>query len=82
MKTISKIEKHIPIPQARGGSSNKGFKTYVYPWRRMQVGDSFLVKNVPQSDICSAAAADAKRNGVKYTVRRIPTQGVRVWRIQ
>lgn len=55
-----------------------------YPFWKMQINDSFLVKCVPSSDtqrkISGAASAYAKRYGVKFTTRQ-DKDGIRVWRV-
>jgi len=72
------IRKNIPIPTVRkaGGRSAK------YPFRDMEVGDSFeeAMSDAEAKQVQRAAAAYARRNGVKFTTRRSDT-GVGVWRI-
>ena len=62
-----KIDKNIPIDsitrQAR------------YPWRTMQVGDSFY----SETPIYGIASATGKRLGKKFTVRK-EGPGFRCWR--
>lgn len=66
------VEKNIPLP--RLGSPK-------YPFRSMEVGDSFLVpRGAPVNRIRKACSDDSTRNGRKYSVRKT-ADGLRVWRI-
>jgi len=71
------IKKDVPIPAVRmpGG---RGVK---YPFRSMEVGDSFHadVSAAEAKKIQYAATAYSRRNGVKFTTRRSDT-GVGIWR--
>jgi hypothetical protein len=66
-----KIEKNIPFP------INK------YPWREMELGDSFAVPlNSPAT---SALSNVNKRYGIKFASRTVVENGARVkriWRIE
>lgn len=53
-----------------------------YPFRKMQIGDSFLLKTneiKPQLRLRQAASQFAKRNGWDFTIRK-QEEGVRIWR--
>lgn len=69
-----KIEKGIPLPSRGGANGNAK-----YPWRTMEVGDSFLVPaKTPRK--FSAHMAQAQRNtGHKFASRTVEG-GCRVWR--
>ena len=71
------IKKDVPIPAVRmpGGRDVK------YPFRSMEIGDSFHaeVSLAEAKKIQYAAAAYSRRNGVKFTTRRSDT-GVGIWR--
>ena len=76
------IQKDIPIPTARRtrGSCR-------YPFRSMEVGDSFFVaydgKKQQQSAMYSAIPDEVRRAGAKFCTRCVEengVQGVRVWR--
>jgi len=70
------IDKNIPIPQAMNKAK--------YPWRKMEVGDSFLfskksdLKNLKHAS--SLAGAASRRMGIKFSCRKT-NEGIRVWRI-
>ena len=72
------IDKKIPIPE----------KQSKYPWREMEVGDSFFVeatdhdKGRLQKDLFNSSGYYARRNNAKakFTTRQMD-DGVRVWRI-
>lgn len=64
-----KIEKAVPIP--RGNAK--------YPFKEMQVGDSFFVPKDRVKNAQIAAYAWAKRNGVVLASRSVDG-GLRIWR--
>lgn len=66
-----KIEKGIPVPDRRGGG-----RPYSYPFRHMEVGDSFL-SEVMLKCITSAQ----KQLGIKCVQRKVEG-GYRVWRVE
>lgn len=70
------IEKGIPIPNTKGRKSK-------YPFDKMEVGDSFKLKDVPKNTVLNAANSWAKRNKkkVKFTIRFIDNV-TRIWRIK
>ncbi|HJW82448.1 MAG TPA: hypothetical protein VJ396_09410 [Acidiferrobacterales bacterium] len=57
--------------------SPKASKRRCFPWRTMEIGDSFLA-NTPH--IRTSAHAMGKYYGKKFSVRKTP-EGLRVWRI-
>ena len=71
------IDKSVPLPANKSGKPGK------YPWREMEVGDSFFIPDMAHSNINVPPAL--KANGFKIATRR-ETQndvaGIRVWRIQ
>jgi len=80
------VEKGIPIPPLKRGGRPRGSKQVNFPWREMEVGDSFLIPGrthlhnaTPRR---SAVAAGKAVKGIEersYTSRLMP-EGVRVWR--
>lgn len=75
-KTTGKIvvEKGIPIPKKRSGQAT-------YPWRTMEIGDSFLVPPHVKTSSCRVMASVAsKRYGGNFTSRKTP-DGHRIWRV-
>ncbi len=72
-----KIEKGIPIPE-RAGKNNK------YPWRAMEVGDSFEIPSEKVASCRFAASYFSKRNGgaYKFTIRQQDNGTHRCWRIE
>ncbi len=69
------IEKGIPRPPSpqRGGQQ-------IYPWRDMEIGDSFFSNRVPFKNIQTACSRMGKVLGWKFQARR-ESDGHRVWRI-
>jgi len=64
-----KIEKSVPMPTER----NK------YPFREMDIGDSFLVE-VDVVKVISAAHAWGKVNNKKFSIKKVDA-GHRCWRV-
>ena len=66
------IEKEVPIPAGSGGRGK-------YPWRKMEVGDSFLV---PRSQMSREGYRPVPTSslGIKVSIRK-EGDGVRVWRV-
>ena len=71
-----KIEKNIPVPSSRG-------RVAIYPFREMEVGDSFAVPGMKQPVLSNLACQAAKRigDGRRYSTRRQPDGSIRVWRV-
>lgn len=69
------IEKGIEMPDRPLGKPPK------YPWREMEVGDSFFVPNMNTADFGGGASTAGKRLGKKFSCRR-EGNGVRVWRVE
>lgn len=68
------IEKGIPISIAHQHHSK-------YPWRKLEVGESFCIPF--NASVQSSAATYAKRLGVAFTTRTVMKNGerwLRVWR--
>lgn len=74
------IEKGIPLPE-----SNKARgRELKYPFRKMLVGDSFVVPvstRLEYQKLSSAASQAGIRSGMKFATRRVDG-GVRVFRIE
>jgi hypothetical protein len=69
----------VPLPW-------NGRRNRRYPWRDMQVGDSFFVPRGEISQMSSLAGVTGKRLGWRFTCRTenygTENEGVRVWRIE
>ncbi len=75
MKSDYKIEPNVAMPKPHNLHRGK------YPWREMQIGDSFLVGHqVKGSTIRSGASIAGRKHGREFAVRRTP-EGLRCWRI-
>lgn len=71
-----KIEKNVPIPKPNGSG-----RPAKYPWKSMEVGDSFFVNGGTKTTTLSNSAAYQRAlTGRKFAVRT-EGEGVRVWRI-
>lgn len=83
MPIVGRVEKGIPLPERRGGTDHPAINpaASVYPWRQMDVGDSFAVKGISITNMCATARGDALRHGTNYAVRKVDGGGLRVWRI-
>ena len=64
-----KVDKNIPMPPPLYLS--------VYPWRDMEVGDSFKFEDEEKQKISDSAYSYGRRNNKKFAIR-----GNRVWRIE
>lgn len=68
------IEKNVPQPP---------FHRTKYPWRSMEIGDSFaLPPSVSQKSFAAQAAATGKKLSRKFSVRVTEQGGLRCWRIE
>lgn len=67
-----KIEKGVPLIPKR-------FESHVYPFREMEIGDSFQLPAEEARRLRGAANVFSKRHKVKFSVRMV-SGGVRVWR--
>ncbi len=77
VKKAIAVDHDVPLPKHFRGPIPK------YPWRKMEVGDSFFVPE-PQSRVCAAAQSYEKTHGTKYRTAKITENGVygvRVWRL-
>ena len=81
------IDKNIPIPSLapKGRKQGMASKTVLYPFRLMEIGDSFLV---PCETFDDARVRNnirlSKQNQkslIKITIRRV-ADGLRVWRTE
>ena len=66
------VEKNVELPVTRVRNS--------YPYKQMEVGDSFFVDNTKMQIVCNANYRANKSLGKKFIARR-EGNGVRVWRI-
>jgi hypothetical protein len=76
-KTAFAIDKHVPLPPKGGRRGSK------YPFRAMEVGDSFFVPagGATQSSLRSMAHGFTKRTSARYAFRNVDGGGFRVWRV-
>ena len=51
-----------------------------YPWRQMEVGDSFFAEEMPLKRASTYAWEAGRRTGRKFACRR-QENGVRIWRV-
>ena len=71
--TAVKIDKDIPFPDGQPLHER-------YPWRELQIGDSF---KYPGGSAYVAASLASKRNpGMVFKARKMPDGSYRVWRIE
>ena len=79
-RTEFQVQKGIEIPE-RGPLS----RSCIYPWNKMEIGDSFFLPNYKISQVSSGACAAGKRYGKMYITRTLienDIKGVRVWRVK
>ena len=70
-----KIEKAIEVPPIKTGRYS------IYPFRKMEVGDSFFSNDISAEKLRAAASYFGLRNERKYMVRKVDG-GARCWRIK
>ena len=75
-----KIEKGIPIPPPYKPKNLNNTRPK-YPFRHMEVGDSFFVPRLEAQRARSAASQQSSRSRRKFTTRK-EGDGLRVWRIE
>jgi hypothetical protein len=68
---VVKVERGITVP-IRG-------RKPIYPWRELNVGDSFEVKK-PINKISKLAMSAARTLGARFTCRTVGKNRTRVWR--
>lgn len=68
------IQKNIPAPPIN--------RVSVYPFREMEVGDSFFVTGVPIAGIHGCARRHRPKRFACRTVCENGVRGVRVWRVE
>ena len=73
MDNVITTDKDVPMPDARARN--------VYPYKTMQVGDSFFVRDGKLQIVCNANYRASKRLSRKFCARR-EADGVRVWRTE
>ena len=79
------IEKNIPLPPR---TYNKAGRNTHYPFPKMGIGDSFILKlsadpkkaKAKRGAISCLMIYHARKRGAKYASRRLP-EGLRVWRV-
>jgi hypothetical protein len=67
-----KIEKKVPIPART--------TTQKYPFRDMEVGDSFVATDGGKSVLVAASAFTRRNPEYRFTTRK-EGDGIRIWRI-
>jgi hypothetical protein len=65
-----RIDRGIPIPSA--------YKCK-YPWKELEIGDSFLMDGAPRQ-VANAVSRAGRAYGRKFSTRKT-REGVRVWRV-
>ena len=64
------VEKSVPLPEGKKR----------YPYKEMDVGDSFFVGDGKLQVVCNANYRASKRLGMQFIARK-EVEGVRVWRV-
>ena len=64
------VEKSVPLPEGKKR----------YPYKEMEVGDSFFVGDGKLQVVCNANYRASKRLGMQFIARK-EVEGVRVWRV-
>ena len=72
VETEYKIDKGVPVPA--------GARYQKYPFKSMEIGDSFFVPGGTNKTHGSITSGAQKALGHKYTIRQVEG-GLRVWRV-
>jgi len=67
------VEKNIPIPPEK--------KRNVYPYKSMEIGESFFIPTGKIQIVCNANYRTGKQLGKKFIARK-EKEGCRVWRTE
>ena len=68
-----KIDKGIPVPTKSG-------RVPKYPWREMEVGDSFFVPGMTAASAAAGCLGAKKATGWTFRYRTVDG-GARIWRV-
>jgi hypothetical protein len=72
------VEHGVPMPSA-------GVRPAIYPFAKMEIGDSFFIPKKTSADISSSGVYWAKKLGHKYSARSVIENGIpgtRIWRVK
>jgi len=72
MEQVYEISKDVPIPQP--------MRRHNYPYKELQVGESFYVEGVRMQILCNANLRQSKLLDRKFVCRK-EGEGIRVWRV-
>ena len=73
MQQVYEITKDVPVPQP--------IKRHNYPYRDLQVGESFWVAGISMQSLCNSNRRQSKALDRKFICRK-EGDGVRVWRVE
>ena len=79
---MRQIDKNVPIPKPAGPKHRGG--PWKYPWREMEIGDSFFVVGKTSSNVGLLSGVRKRYSKRKWTMRTLTEDsvcGVRIWRI-
>lgn len=79
------IEKGIPVPSDYAGPGRR-YETKLggeYPFKHMEVGDSFTVPKERRTAVSVACVRQSKKHGKRFTARKTECgKFVRIWRVE
>jgi hypothetical protein len=79
--TYIKVEKDYPIPGVLRRTGKKG-RPNIYPFFKMEVGDSFFAEGQSYDNGARGAArAYGRLNNMKFSCRK-EKGGIRIWRVE
>lgn len=68
------VDRDVPVPPRQ---------YHVYPWERLEVGDSFGISQYVNAGVIRCLASRmGKKLGVKFSVREMCGGTIRVWRVE
>ena len=75
-KTVITIDKDVPFPPEENRSGDK------YPYKTMEVGDSFYVYNVTRAALTASSKLAGTKLGFTFICRAEGDNGARCWRTE
>lgn len=75
VEPVFKVERGVPLPEPRNIWRCR------YPLADMEPGDSFVVPAEHYYRVGKSMSNFAKKTGLKFTIRKLPDGGARIWRV-
>jgi hypothetical protein len=77
---LSQVEPNIPIPEPIRGGRGRPPSPVLARMRELEIGESFCVDTWEERQVIRSV--QSKQHPKKFSVRKIPHEGWRVWRVE